>query len=292
MLDKKAVSFETIGKWIVALIIIGLLWVLVINLGDFLYGTGNKAACENWVARNSVSYIKEVTGNIGESPCVTTEEVIKDLNENKIYEQLANNMYDCWDQYGRGEADFYSNFDFGSADTCCRICSEIKFDDDVKKRTKAIDVDKFEIYLSTRNPPNNELTYAEFLTGSDNAKLDFGTTPINIESGSLYTTFLVYKHSSSVLEPETGATTLGFTLGACYVGAQIGAVVGTVFAPITGTTGCAIGMMSVLFTKATSIGDSLYPSIVMFRSDSNNIAKACDYVYYNPEEKPFEFIKK
>ena len=95
MLDKKAVSFETIGKWIVALLIIGLLWVLVINMGEFLYGTGNKAACENWVARNSVSYIKEVTGNIGESPCVTTEEVIKKVKDRRSVSFGKTRQFSC-----------------------------------------------------------------------------------------------------------------------------------------------------------------------------------------------------
>lgn len=304
-LNKKAVDFGTVGKLIVAILIIALLWVVFVNLGDFLYGTGNKAACQNWVARNSVTGLKEIIGSeTGSSACVTTEESIKTSDDNEIYEQLARNMYDCWDQYGRGETDFYSNFDFGSKNTYCRICSEIKIDESIKG--KKLDIDKFEIYLSNHNPPNSKQTYAEFFTKTKEAKLDLGEGSLDLEPGKkLYTSFIVYKSS---INPETTfaipktteeavfSTETAFAVGGCILGAKIGGGIGTLFAGVGAVPGaiggCGFGIIAGQIIRVAGYADYLYPSIILFKESDKKVQEVCNYVYYNPEKKPFSFVNK
>src|SRR3989338_2274706 len=184
LLNKKG-DIDTVKKLIIALIVIVVLFFVFNYLGDILYSTGNKAACQNWVYRNSVNIVKELT-TLGDSPCITTEETIKTTNDNEIYEQLAKNMYECWDQYGQGEVDFYSNW--FNDNTYCRICSEIKIDE--KLKGKNLDIDKFEIYLSGHNPPNSQLSYVEFFTKTENAAVNFGSGQLSLEpEKELYTSF-------------------------------------------------------------------------------------------------------
>ncbi|MEK6832448.1 MAG: hypothetical protein AABY32_00235, partial [Nanoarchaeota archaeon] len=294
-----AVDFGTVGKLIVAILIIALLWIIFVNLGDFLYGTGNKAACQNWVARNSVAYLKEFAGNAEESsPCVTTQETIKSISsKNDLYEKLAQNMYNCWDQYGQGEANFYSNFDWGSSNTHCRICSEIKFDNEVKKQIKEIDVDDFESYLSAYNPPNSKQTYAEFFIKADRAKIDFGDNikiPIN---NDFYTMFVVNKRSQCslgirecILSVVEKALT---TVGIGFLGTKTPFIGGSIARAAAKSPWGALAVVSV-GTGAFLLADGsiLYPSLWLTYSQDYKTIDRCDSIYYNPEKKPLSFVNK
>jgi hypothetical protein len=321
-LNKKG-DWNTVSKWIYALVIIVILWIVFVSFGDFLYGSGNKAACKNWVYRNSVSVAKEVVGDFENSPCITTEEKIKEIDETKMYEKLAQNMYDCWDQYGQGDVDFYSDIDWGSSDAHCRICSEIEFDEKVKKEIKEIDVDRFEIYLSNNNPPNHKETYAEFFTKSDNSKIDFGSGKIPLED-KFYTMFVVNKRgdysfmgflNKLIILPVTaiagGSQIIPFadklpkafgglvrytkyTSSTAPIMSAGGSKLGTVTTKIGtsakggGLIGMAIIYTTVVSTSFLADGSILYPTLSLVSSDSPKIG-SCSYIYYQPEKKPLNF---
>ncbi|MEK6907584.1 MAG: DUF6861 domain-containing protein [Nanoarchaeota archaeon] len=295
MINKKA-DMTAVTKLILALIVIAVLVGATYLIGNFLYGTGTKAACQSWVERNSVTVLKEVFNDRENSPCVTTQETIKDADKNKIYEQLAKNMYECWDQYGRGEVDFYSDLDFGSKDTYCRICSEITVDESLKNKLRPVDIDDFEIWLSNHNPPNNIQTYAEFFTKTKEAKLDFGEGSLNLETDKkIYTSFVVYKSSinpSTIITP--GATETAFAIGGCLLGIKIGGAAGSVAGGIGAVpgavVGCGIGIIGGQFIRLIGYADYLYPSITIFKETDTKIEDVCSYVYYNPEKKPFKFV--
>jgi len=312
-LNKKGFEWTTISRFIFALIVIALLWVLIINLGDFLYDSGNKAACQNWVYRNSVAAIKEVAGDLENSPCVTTEETIKNAkNENEIYEKLAKNMYDCWDQYGQGESDFYSDIGWADKELYCRICSEIKFEEN--NNLEEINIDNFEIYLNNHHPPNHKETYADFFTKSENSKIDFGEGKISLND-NLYTMFTAYKggdYSKEGFFNNLVLTPLAFFAGTSQIpgaGKIPKAVGGLVkykkIAEIPGVTqgitqtvkggtitGLAILYVGVAGTAFLTDQSVLYPSLILLPSDSQKINECDAGIYYNPEKKPLDIIKK
>lgn len=314
-LNKKGIGWETVSKWIFALIVIAILWVLILNLGDFLYGTGSKAACQNWVYRNSVNYVKEVFSG-GQSPCLTTEETINDLDRNKVYEKIAQNMYTCWDQYGQGESDFYSNIDWGPRNLYCRVCSEIKFSDDVKQKIKEIDVDEFEIYLNDHNPPNSKITYADFFIKAENSKIDFGEGKIPLDQ-NLYTMFTAYKvgdYSGGGLFNKLVTAPLSVIVGGSQIPGAGKAVKGIgglvkfktsgIPGPYSGTgtastitkgggwIGLAIVYVGVAGMSFLNDGSVLLPSITLLSADSPKISECDAGIYYNPEKKPLEFLNK
>ncbi len=260
LLNKKGIAADDLKGIILVLISLGLLY-FVITGGyiPFLSGSGSKQACKNWVDLQSLSLFKEFR-NL-KSPCITYDDAIKNVkNQDEIYKKLADNMYECWDTYGRGEADFYSNFDWGSPDKYCRICSEIKISSDLTQDKRNIDIDKFEQYLTNEHPPGVRGTYAEFLTNADNARIDFGSGTITLDPDKIiYTAFVVYKKSTPQgsfipTDKDFDGKWLAFTFG---------------FAP---------GFIAI-----SGIANYLYPSITLFESTSDQIRNACDYVYYKPE---------
>jgi len=282
LLNKKA-DIKSVTEIILALLILIVLYI-VFTSGyiPFLTSSGTKEACKNWVNLQSIKGLKEA--HTFESPCVTIEETIKDKDiktENDLYKILANNMYDCWDMYGRGEVDFYSNFGFKG--TYCRVCSEIKTDSSLEQSKRNIDLDKFSIYLSNNHPPGHRETYADFFTKAENAKLDFGSGTLTLDPNKkLYTTFTVYKTTLT-------NTATQVRLGGCLVvltPAAISALPTGGLSLVAGLGYCAIGFgVGDFVTRVGGIGVSFYPTITLLQSDSDQIQNACDYIYYKPIQK-------
>jgi len=288
LLNKKGVDFATVGKLIFGLLVLYILFnIFAYGYPNFIIEEGSKESCKNWVNLQSTPLLKE--RNTFESPCITTQiEIKKEKTKDEIYKTLANNIYDCWDQYGRGESDFYSDFDWGSSDNYCRICSEIKINEDLNQNLRNIDLDDFEIYLSNNHPPGNDNTYAEFFTKAENANIDFGSGTLNLDpKKSIYSSFVVYKSSKANDFQEWG-----FAAGGCVAG---GVIVGSVAGLFTAgpgaipgyALGCKIGFVAGTATGLFGFKDYLYPSITLFQSDSADIKDSCDYVYYKPVNDRF-----
>jgi len=99
-------------------------------------------------------------------------------------------MYDCWWMLGEGKYDFFSNPTWqetiievgsfqGTAKANCVICSIIRFEDNVKEKQMEIHVTEF---METTKVPIKNITYLEYLSGQEDAKL-----PTNIEINKLNT---------------------------------------------------------------------------------------------------------
>ena len=282
------------GAWgdlkniILALVFGIILLLFTLYLSGGLSDAGSKAACKNWVNMQSSAKLGGIELSPLKSPCITNEETIKDSDKDKIYEQLARSMYDCWDIYGEGKKDFYSDWDWFGSDRHCRICSEIKVDEKVTKKRSSMDIDDFEIYLSNHNPPNHEETYAEYFLGAENAKIDFGSGEFPLDSDvPLYTIFVVNKHRQAQ-EPLSWDTVIegSFCIGAGKIGATIGAF--TPVTPVGGAMiGCGVGLLGGLFVSVAGHADVLYPSLFLV-PNKEIIDKGCDNIYYNPQKKLFE----
>ncbi len=96
----------------------------------------------------------------GEIKCPTIPIKINDNNEEVIKKKMADAMYDCWDQFGRGQEDLFTDDNI-----YCTICHRITLD-------KSIKVNEFNKYLATQIAPNQKITYLQFLTAerTDNSE--------------------------------------------------------------------------------------------------------------------------
>ena len=96
-------------------------------------------------------------GNIELSPflkCQTEQITIKEKDEEAAKKKIADAMYNCYYQFGRGEKELFS----GSG-TFCFVCSTIDFEDAGKKITQLTEFNKylFENYANTKE------THAQYL---------------------------------------------------------------------------------------------------------------------------------
>jgi len=275
---------SSLSKLILALLAIAIILLFVINFIPFLGDSGSKTACKNWAnmqSRTKIAGIKIPV--IFDSPCITFSDKIKD--KTKINKQLAEAMYDCWDMYGEGKVDFFSDWDSWLSDTYCIVCNEIEVD---KKIDTTLDIDDFEEYLSNHNPPFHEETYAGYFLGPDHSSIDFGSGTINIKKEEpLYILFTINKHREPM---KFGGSDMVLAGSFCVAGAQAAAGVGAIITFFAGgvgaipgaAAGCGIGLLSGVVVSFTSHADVLYPSIFL-ASGKDVLEKGCDDYYYKPQ---------
>jgi len=294
LLNKKGVDWGSVAKIILVIIALLLLYnVIVYGYTSFITQSGSKEACKNWVNLQSTSVLKEARSL--KSSCVTTEETIKDKDiktKNDIYEILANNMYDCWDMYGRGEQDFYSYLFTESGANYCRICSEIKTSSDLEQNKRKVNIDDFEIYLTNTHIPSSRETYAEFLTKVDNAQINFGSGSLTLDpQKSLYTMFVVSKKAQNpnFFNEKTAVPSVmqfGIDLGGCTavgeVGFLLGSLAGPVVGGIAGVGGCILGIVGGEVVSSHVGNNYFFPSVLLVNSDINQIRNSCGNLYYKP----------
>ena len=87
--------------------------------------------------------------------------------EDEVYEALANELSDCWWMFGEGKADYMGTQTIPGL--YCSICSQIMFDDSVKKIFNSNEFDKrkfYEYMAKTKMGGSNGLTYSEYLFGT------------------------------------------------------------------------------------------------------------------------------
>ncbi len=101
------------------------------------------------------SHLTDTYGNPVDLKCSTNYESIGSKDEGVIKRTIANSMFDCWDQYGRGEIEIFDTRD----QNYCVVCSSLEF-------TNKKEINDFTQFL-VDNKPNaaSEQTYFEYLTG-------------------------------------------------------------------------------------------------------------------------------
>ena len=87
--------------------------------------------------------------------------------EDEVYDALANELSDCWWVFGEGKVDYMGTQTIPNL--YCSICSQIMFDDSVKKIFNSNEFDKrkfYEYMAKTKMGGSNGLTYSEYLFGT------------------------------------------------------------------------------------------------------------------------------
>ncbi len=164
-MNKKArLEFETIILLVMSVVIlVGVLYAIGV-LKPEGENIVNRNACEQSV--NTKAQIKLLGKSLaGNLQCKTSVVKLKNIDEEKIKEIIANEMFYCWKQFGGGKKDFLDDFDFGKSDTWCFICSRMSFDDKVKKQYDYIS--GFSDYLYETNIPTRNITYMEYFSGEN-----------------------------------------------------------------------------------------------------------------------------
>jgi len=155
-----------------------------------------RAACKTSVDIGTKSKIGTGWSWMNNLNCKTQHHEIDELNEEKIYEEIVNEMYDCWYQFGEGKRDFLHNWDLGKGDNWCFICSRLDFSEDVQdKYSKLEGLDE---YMKTNLLPfsNEDQTFFEYMYGDFSDEIDKYNLDMDINtSESQYILFFLDKRN-------------------------------------------------------------------------------------------------
>jgi len=114
---------------------------------------------------------------------------IKVSSTQDIQREVAYYMYDCWWTLGEGKIDFFSEawyknlFGVGSPQSSCIICSNIVFDDEVKKKIKEIDMAP---YLASAVVPKTNVSYLAYFADKTDVKYDSGVQAEKLSTDKKY----------------------------------------------------------------------------------------------------------
>ena len=238
-------------------IIIFLLAVLIILIGFQLklFGSAQqetpKNICKTDVTLNAALRFK---GSVLSSKlnCPTQMITIKETDESAIKAKLATAMYDCWDQFGQGKLELFSDNGL-----FCSVCSVINFE------KKDMAIGHFTDYLMTAKAPapNQKITYMDFLQGYETPKAKevyedpgiFNSKDSRLENqidtSKTYSVMFVYgRGEKGITNLATNLKTTTPVLGA-GVGGALGAGAGVAIAvfaigsnPVGWVTGIGLGV--------------------------------------------------
>jgi len=239
--NKKAQMREYL---IPAIVVIISAAIIIFFIAKFQFQSlSEKEACKQSVIFRSANIKNIVEGKMFfPLQCKTQEIQIKDSDEEKIKETIANAMYDCWDMLGEGKLDFLGSFLREAPTKRCLICSRIIFKENIKD--KVGEIPNFYQYLATTIIPGKNITYASYF---------FGGNPVYEDKKfSIYTSqdyAVIYQEISGVEKGEVIRQTMSDIL----VGGGAGFLFG---GPLGAVGGIAIGIVVSSVATAVDFIDS------------------------------------
>jgi len=174
-------------------------------------------------------HLTDTFGNPVDLKCYTHYETIKDKDDDVIKRKIANHMFHCWDQYGRGEIEIFDTTD----NNYCVICSSLE-------STKKKQVSDFTKFLIEEKPASvSEKTYMQYfmdVTTKDNIVLQEteNSDLKNLDKIELTEPLAVIFYMGKEAYPDSFLVDAS-KAKATVVGTSVGAVAGTLTGVIAGT---------------------------------------------------------
>ena len=170
-LGKKGVSNLVI---VISVVLIGV--ILIIFSTTFLRETGKyglREACLQSVKIADLSKtLKGGKGGTENFNCGTYYYNFDLETKDTILKNMADEMFWCYWQFGRGELNFIDDFKFKGVSKCY-VCSQFTFSDQTRVNyPDGITVNEFLIYLNNYRIPLGEETYAEYILGIPGARYE------------------------------------------------------------------------------------------------------------------------
>jgi len=258
---------STVAMAIAVLVGAGILIWATISIANTISDSSDREICRDSVLLRERSKVLEHPV-LGELKCKTENVQIDSTDEDEINRIFAEEMYDCWYQFGEGEKDFLSDYNFAGGDNWCFVCSTIDFSEKTKDSISVVD-DLDDYLASERVPFAGEVTFFEYFFG-EGSYLEDGSSFLDIDtSDKKYVVFFADKRMDKgwLLNPTKIEASDWVLMGTgCSIGGGVGAVVGSII-PGAGTVagaaiGCGIGTIIVniaeIATKRTDYVSGLY----------------------------------
>ncbi len=227
---KKAMQVTLKDLILIAIVAIVLIF-FTRSLTTGLTGLSNKEVCRLSVLAKSEGKIVGFEGT-SSLDCYTNYIDVKDngiyLSNNKIKDSrlevnfkgmsqeqkdeqikayLANQLYDCWYQFGQGNIDFLSNYDWGSSDMRCFPCASVSFYDSF---LDSFTYEDWEVYLSEKKTPSGT-SYKQYLSGGNNMYSDnYKSTIMSAKKGNNLAIYFIGAKTSTLKMGAASRTILFF----------------------------------------------------------------------------------
>ena len=218
------------------------------NLKEAYSKAVGKTTCEASVMGHAALKLRYADFS-GEIKCPTIKLQINDKNEEIVKKKIADAMADCWDQFGKGKLELFSD-----DSVYCSICHRITFN-------KEIQIKGFTGYLANNNPSGQKISYLQYLTTEKTQNSDFltGLSNNHIDDTILasqqneYATIFTYIKGKKYLEEYVekakyitpGAGLMVFGAGLVFKSPVIAAAVASVSGPAAPVAGVVAGGIAV-----------------------------------------------
>lgn len=165
--------------------------------------------------------IKEKVICKGKRKGVSDTEESKECFKEHTNKVIANLLYDCWDQFGRGRLKVFSET---SQDRNCVICSRIEFTEEAKEIINSVDNHEleFDYYLRNNTPSLHKISYHDFLMDELDAT-DPSLYYFEYYPEEVYAAVYRIKYSSKIKEIAGKAVNLAYCSGKwvfSFIGAE------------------------------------------------------------------------
>ena len=193
-------SMETVVVLITLIIVLIIAVPLQVNIKEKSDEATKISICKTTVASRARGMILG-HDSIADAECPLIEKDSKATNKIDVLEELTTQMYTCWDKFGRGELDFYSDLTETGGKIYCHPCSRITYSQNAKSPTFG----EFGNYINTKKIPNSEQTFAEFFNSVPSASINLykggkEQDALMDLSKPIYTVFTVVKLDKEDLE--------------------------------------------------------------------------------------------
>lgn len=194
-LNKKGDMKYIVG---ILLIIIGFIAILPVVIDLFSKGNdiSSRSTCQNSFMLKSKSEIPVVGPNI-ELACTTYEYNIESADIVSVQKAIAEELYYCWWQSGKGKVDL-DKWRITSPGYTCFICAEIRFSEGMLKNfPESQKIDMASYLNSYFIPGSNKQTYSDYFLGE---KEGFNSQNIRNDLTFSDKIFVVFKFDKTLID--------------------------------------------------------------------------------------------
>ncbi len=239
---------------IVIFVLLVFVWQIYITSSTAI---GEDAVCKESVKQYALRKFQNIEFADAEINCPVKNLTLSGDKES-LKKQIADELYRCWDNYGRGELELFYN---KGTKRYCSICSHIVFENE------ELYLENFTTYLVETKTPKGDMYYYDFLTGVrttpdiiDDTKKEKNAYDNILTERDYYILYSHYNEGEWSKEKEVAIGIMAGIAVATLVtgGAMIGVATLIASATFVGSTAAGLGVASTGVTAAgTGVGFSV-----------------------------------
>jgi hypothetical protein len=292
MSKKAVVTFSLALVVIVAAITLVLLVMLFVKIAENAEEQAHASRCKaSVIAHAKVRGIPfgEATSDESDIECPTRFVTIEEGSKLEMKRQVADLMYECWNNYGEGKVKLFSAKDV----KFCAVCSVFKFED------RSVELDDFNNFLIMERIPKKTAdglrpTYYDYIAGVDTGTIIPDSVGAKRESyldGQKRYAVMFTFYKESWWEKTKNAIIVGTIFAVATAGAAALTVLtfgagGPVFVIVVTAGGAALG--GAIGAAGTTAADWSANLVMTEYSGDNLVTLGCDALPVSMVPKEFQ----